>query len=221
MWDFVFIMSQVLVKNLAPKVNLKKYKDLIEKITKVEYKKFSSSHLIDYSELLSLATQTIHLLSLNNDLSLYNDSYLATAIKWTIRNEVRRRCRWYSSKIEDDYETSEEDITYSEIKSAVYSTILSIDELTQGENATQLEDISSTRPDQYAEFYELKKLLEEAIVTLPPRERELIECKFYKEMKLQELAEEFGISSSRITRIIQSGLNKLKKELQRKGFKLT
>ena len=89
-----------------------------------------------------------------------------------------------------------------------------------------VEDIMPNRGQPRKSFevgslVELSESIKAAIKNLPPRERELIECKFYKEMKLQELAEEFGISSSRITRIIQSGLNKLKKELQRKGFKLT
>ena len=48
---------------------------------------------------------------------------------------------------------------------------------------------------------------------IPPRERELIEYKFFKEKKLREIAEEFNISQSRISRIIQTGLDRIKKRL--------
>jgi len=51
------------------------------------------------------------------------------------------------------------------------------------------------------------------VTTLPKRERELVESKFFKEKKLQELSDEFMISPSRISRIIKSGLDKIKDEL--------
>jgi RNA polymerase sigma factor (sigma-70 family) len=57
-----------------------------------------------------------------------------------------------------------------------------------------------------------------AVKKLPPRERELIECKFFKEKKLREIADEFDISQSRISRIIQSGLDKIKKDLAKQGI---
>ena len=51
---------------------------------------------------------------------------------------------------------------------------------------------------------------------LPPREKEFIEAKFFDEKKLREMAEEYNLSPSRISRIIQSGLNKIKIELIRR-----
>ena len=45
------------------------------------------------------------------------------------------------------------------------------------------------------------------------REKEFIELKFFKDKKLREMSEEFQISPSRVSRIIQSGLNRIKKEL--------
>ena len=55
--------------------------------------------------------------------------------------------------------------------------------------------------------------IKSAVMTLPRRERELIESKFFKEKKLHELSDEFAISPSRISRIIKSGLDKVKDEL--------
>src|SRR5574344_1484314 len=77
-------------------VNLKKYKDLIKTIAKVEYQKLSSSHIVEYLELVNIGTHTLYILFKNNEPEQFNTSYLSTAIKWAIRNEVRRRYRWYS-----------------------------------------------------------------------------------------------------------------------------
>ena len=59
--------------------------------------------------------------------------------------------------------------------------------------------------------------MKKSIKRLPKRERELIEYKFFKEKKLREISEEFDISQSRISRIIQSGLDKVKKDLKKRG----
>jgi RNA polymerase sigma factor (sigma-70 family) len=48
---------------------------------------------------------------------------------------------------------------------------------------------------------------------LTPRERDLIEAKYFYDKKLKDISVEFNISQSRISRIIQNGLNKIKKEL--------
>ena len=78
--------------------NLNDYSDLIKTVAKVEYKKINLNYIIDYSEVLSIATQTIYTLSEYPEFKYYNMSYLSTAIKWAIRNEVRRRSKWYFDK---------------------------------------------------------------------------------------------------------------------------
>ena len=80
------------------KINLRDYKDLIEMIAKVEYQKFSSSHLIELSELINIGNHTLYILFKNNNPESFNNTYLSTAIKWAVRNEVRRRYKWYSLK---------------------------------------------------------------------------------------------------------------------------
>ena len=57
-------------------------------------------------------------------------------------------------------------------------------------------------------------LNKEAIKKLPQREKDLNEAKFFQEKKLRELSEDFNISPSRISRIIQSGLIKIRKDLE-------
>ena len=200
-------------KKLITKFNIKDYQDLIDTIAKVEYKKLSSKHLIDFSELINIGTQVIHKLCANSEPDKYNKSYLSTAIKWAIRNEIRRRYKWYVLKNRQDITVDEEN--QSEIREAVYKTILSVDEMAEGDNPTQIKD-SKRNPEETIIFSELSESIKEAIKNLPPREKELIECKFFKDKKLREISEEFNLS--RISRIIQSGLNKIRKELVKQNL---
>lgn len=204
----MFIFSVVRLMSSKLEVNLREYKELIETIAKVEYQKLSAAHLIDYLELVNIGTQTLYNLFKKSDPGQFNTSYLTTAIKWAIRNEIRRRYRWYSLRNNPSQEEQED------LRCAVYKTILSIDEMAEAENPTQVKADTQT-PEQMVEFKEMKSEILEAIEKLPAREKELIEKKFFSEKKLKDLSEEFNLSPSRVSRIIQSGLNKIKKELSK------
>ena len=189
---------------------------MIEIIAKVEYQKFSQSHLIDLPELINIGTHALYILFKNHDPESYNSTYLSTAIKWAIRNEVRRRYKWYTLKnkqsVSEDDETND-----AELRADVYKNILSIDELQDAEVPTQIKS-TDKNPEETIEFSELKQGILLAMEKLPPREKELIEYKFFKEKKLREIAEEFNISQSRISRIIQTGLDRIKKDLAKQGI---
>ena len=195
------------------KVNLREYKDLIEMIAKVEYQKFSVSHLIELPELINIGNHTLYILFKKKSPDHYNNTYLTTAIKWAIRNEVRRRYKWYSLKnkkqTEEDYDAS--------VREDVYKSILSIDEMQDAEVPTQIKS-EDRSPEECVELLELKGEILESMKKLSPREKELIECKFFKDKKLREISDEFHISQSRISRIIQSGLDKIKKDLAKQGI---
>ena len=207
----VIVMSSQ--QDVKQKINLRDYKTLIETIAKVEYQKFSTSHLIELPELINIGNHTLYILFKNHSPESFNNTYLSTAIKWAIRNEVRRRYKWYSLKNKkQNYE--EED---SNIREEVYKTILSIDEMQEAEVPTQIKAEDKT-PEECIELSELKAEIIESMKKLPQRERELIEYKFFKDKKLREIAEEFNISQSRISRIIQSGLDKIKRDLKRQGI---
>ena len=201
-------------ENVVRKFNLADYKDFIETLAKVEYKKMSAQHLAEYDEIVNIATQVIHKLCSCAPLEKYNKSYLSTAVKWAVRNEMRRRYKWYVLKQkQQDNMFANQDPT--NLRAAVYKTILSVDELSENENPTQIKDTHET-PEEQAVFGEMSHAIKEAMKILPPREREFIEAKFFDEKKLREMAEEYNLSPSRISRIIQSGLNKIKKELIRR-----
>jgi len=200
-------------QNTKQKINLRDYKDLVETIAKVEYQKFSSSHLIELPELINIGNHTLYLLFKNNSQNTFNNTYLSTAIKWAVRNEVRRRYKWYSLKNKKQ-QIDEEN---GNLREEVYKTILSIDELQDAEVPTQIKAEDKT-PEESIELTELKAEILESMKKLPARERELIEQKFFKDKKLREIAEEFDISQSRISRIIQAGLDKIKRDLKKQGI---
>ena len=191
--------------------SLREFNDLIETIAKIEFKKLSSSYLIDYSEFVNIGTQVVHKLCSSSNIENYNKSYISTAIKWAIRNEVRRRYKWYSLKTKKLEKPTVAD--HDDIREAVYKTILSIDEMSDADNPTQIKDSCKT-PEENILFQELSQGIKEAIKKLPQREKDLIEAKFFQEKKLRELSEDFNISPSRISRIIQSGLIKIRKDLE-------
>lgn len=200
-------------QNTSQKVNLREFKDLIETIAKVEYQKFSSSHLIDLPELINIGNHTLYILFKKHSPDEFNNTYLSTAIKWAIRNEVRRRYKWYSLKNRKQQMSEEGE----EIREEVYKTILSIDEMQDAEVPTQIKAEDKT-PEESIELTELKAEIIESMKKLSARERELIEYKFFKEKKLREISDEFNISQSRISRIIQAGLDKIKRDLKRQGI---
>ena len=164
---------------------------------------------------MNIGNHTLYILFKNNSKENYNNTYLATAIKWAIRNEVRRRYKWYTLKnsrknaIEDDGENN--------VREEVYKTILSIEEMQEAEVPTQIRALDNT-PEENIELLELKHEIMESMKKLSPREKELIECKFFQNKKLKDISEEFDISQSRISRIIQAGLDKIKKDLKKQGI---
>lgn len=193
-------------KNREERANLSQYKELVETISRVEFKKFSNLGLIELPEVISLANYTVYYLITNTtNKELYNTAYLTKAIKWAIRNEMRRRYKWYVMK---NQESSEQE----KIKDAVYKTILSIDEMADAENPTIIKDNHRT-PEEKAEIVELKYRICEAMKKLSQREQDLIEAKYFYDKKLKDISVEFNISQSRISRIIQNALEKIKKDL--------
>ena len=148
-------------QNLQQKVNLREYKNLIETIAKVEYQKFSTSHLIELPELINIGNHTLYILFKNNSPENFNNTYLSTAIKWAIRNEVRRRYKWYSLKNKKQVVEEEN----GNLREEVYKTILSIDEMQDAEVPTQIKADDKT-PEECIELSELKAEILESMKKL-------------------------------------------------------
>jgi RNA polymerase sigma factor (sigma-70 family) len=216
---------------VKPKRTVNDYVDLIETVARVEYSRLPN-HLVEYTELVNIGAIALHVLFTANPDTEYNVTYMSTAIKWAIRNELRYRYKWYSLK--QVSETKEDgdgtataasgddmdnafDVDKTQVREAVYATILSVDGMMESENPHEIKDDAYT-PEESTELKEMSKVVREAIAKLPEREKQIIEARFYKNMKMREIGEVFNISPSRISRIVQSGLDKIKLELTRRGY---
>ncbi len=215
---------------------IKEYIEIIEKVSKVEQRRIPS-HMVEYEELVSIGIIAVQAMIKNKtpeQLEKYNKAYIATAIRWAIRNELRNRYKWYSlkhsqaqeaettdaPKAEGAAEGGDEDagtVTPAKVREAVYETILSIDSIAaaSSDNDSPFDFVrdQSALPDEKAELAELGRTIKEAIAVLPQKERTIVEYRFYRNMQIKEIAAQVGLSSSRITRVIQSSLNVIREYL--------
>ena len=212
-------------------IDIKNYIELIEKVAKVEYRRIPM-HMVDVDELVSIGIIGIQALIKGKSpeqLKKYNISYMATAVRWAIRNELRNRYKWYSykQKASDESDGTEGDaagvdVSPDKVREAIYETILSIDSIASDSSDNDspfdfLKD-SAALPDEQYELSELSKLIKEAIAKLPQKERTVVEYRFYRNMQVKEIATIVGLSSSRVTRIVQSALNNVREYLHERDI---
>ncbi len=217
---------------------LKQYIGVVQRVARIEHKRVPK-HMLEYEELVSIGIIAVQAMIKNKtpeQLANYNDAYMGTAIKWAIRNELRHRYKWYSVKTKnqnadeetytEESENSEDDstefnISPGKVREAVYETILSIDGLAAAasDNASPFDFIKdpSAMPDEKAEIVEMSRLIKEAIAKLPPKERTVVEYRFYRNMQAKDIATAVGLSPSRITRIVQASLNNIREYLKAHG----
>ena len=217
---------------VSVQAKIKEYIPIVEKVAKVEHRRIPS-HMVDYEELVSIGIIAIQAMVSNKSeeqLAKYNDAYIATAVRWAIRNELRNRYKWYSLKHNKTEEEAESelgdtsdalDVNPNRVREAIYETILSIDSIAaaSSDNDSPFDFIKdqSALPDERAELSELSRVIKEAIATLPQKERTIVEYRFYRNMQVKDIARQVGLSSSRITRIVQASLNHVREYLQDRG----
>lgn len=132
-------------KKIPGKANITQYLPLVERVAKVEYRRIPS-HMVDYEELVSIGAIAIQALLKNKteeEIEKLNTSYMATATRWAIRNELRSRYKWYTLKhakgtedeeesgttVQDGSSTTREQTPASEapstetVREAIYETI--------------------------------------------------------------------------------------------------
>ena len=211
--------------NNEEKKNLQHYIDIVQKVARVEHRRIPS-HMIEYEELLSIGIIAIQVMIKNKtpeQLQKYNAAYIATAVRWAIHNELRIRYKWYSlkHKAEDEYDEDEAvegmDMKQAKVREAIYETVLSIDSLAAAasDNDSPFDFVKDTHamPDENAEISEMGKMIRTAISKLPPKERTVVEYRFYRNMQVKDIAQQIGLSPSRVTRIVQSSLNSVREYL--------
>ena len=210
---------------MQDKNKLQEYIDIVQKVARVEHRRIPS-HMVEYEELLSIGIIAVQVLVKNKSpeqLAKYNAAYVATAVRWAIRNELRIRYKWYSlkHKAEGEYDDDEVvegmDMQQAKVREAVYETILSIDGLAAAasDNDSPFDFVKDPHamPDENAELSEMGKMIREAISKLPPKDRTVVEYRFYRNMQVKDIAKQVGLSSSRVTRIVQASLNTVKEYL--------
>lgn len=215
--------------NNIDKQKLQEYIDIVQKVARVEFRRVPA-HMLDCEELVSIGIIAVQVLIKNKSpeqLAKYNAAYVATAVRWAIRNELRIRYKWYSMKHKEDEEETEElydesdpEAQKAKVRESIYETILSIDGLAAAasDNDSPFDFVKDTHamPDENAEITELAKMIKEAIAQLPPKERTVVEYRFYRNMQVKEIATQVGLSSSRVTRIVQAALVAIKEYLNSK-----
>ena len=207
------------------KTNLQHYIDIVQKVARVEHRRIPA-HMVEYEELLSIVIIAIQGMIKNKtpeQLAKYNAAYIATAVRWAIRNELRIRYKWYSlkHKAEDEYDQEDAvegmDMKQAKVREAIYETVLSIDSLAASASDTDspFDFIKDTHamPDEHAEISEMGKMSRTAISKLPPKERTVVEYRFYRNMQVKDIAQQIGLSPSRVTRIVQASLNTVREYL--------
>jgi len=224
-------------KKIPGKVNITKYLPLVERVAKVEYRRIPS-HMVDYEELVSIGAIAIQALLKNKteeEIEKLNTSYMATATRWAIRNELRSRYKWYTLKHAKGNEDEEEDDSLpvegrpapaqgegsspqpETVREAIYETILSIESIQEGTDGDAPYDFisdGSATPEESLEIVELGRAIKKAIESLPPKDRTIMEYRFYRNMQVKDIAAMVGLSSSRITRIVQASLNQVRDYLR-------
>lgn len=221
---------------MQEKSKIKEYLEIIQKVAKVEHHRIPS-HMIEYEELVSIGIIAVQAMIKNKtdeQLEKYNAAYIGTAVRWAIRNELRNRYKWYTLKhtkteeSTESYEGSAEggeeseglEVSPGKVREAIYETILSIDSLAaaSSDNDSPFDFIKdmSAMPDEKAEIGEMGRMIREAISTLPQKDRTVVEYRFYRNMQVKDIARQVGLSSSRITRIVQASLNTIREYLQNK-----
>lgn len=214
---------------MQEKSKIKEYIEIIQKVAKVEQRRIPS-HMVEYEELVSIGIIAVQCMIKNKtseQLEKYNSAYIGTAVRWAIRNELRNRYKWYTlkhSKSEDDTAGEGEEsvdgleVSPTKVREAIYETILSIDSLaaanSDSDSPFDFVKDTSAMPDEKAEITEMGRMIREAISTLPQKDRTIVEYRFYRNMQVKDIARQVGLSSSRITRIVQSSLNQVREYLQ-------
>jgi RNA polymerase sigma factor (sigma-70 family) len=223
-------------QKVSGRVNITQYLPLVERVAKVEYRRIPS-HMVDYEELVSIGAIAIQALLKNKtpeQIERLNTSYMATATRWAIRNELRSRYKWYTLKhnkaTEDELEEGVDGKPKKRIsgatadapdpeavREAIYETILSIESIQEGMDGDASYDFisdGSATPEESLEIVELGRAIKRAIESLPPKDRAIMEYRFYRNMQVKDIAARVGLSSSRITRIVQASLNQVRDYLK-------
>lgn len=214
---------------------LKQFLPIVEMVVKKEYKTIPS-YLAEYSELINVGLLSVNKLLQDaaKNKKTYNSSYIAQAVKWAIKDELRIKYNWYGVKqaklkdassqynsgFEDELNTQSPESSsgpaiQEEETERVFETILYLDDF-QRENISK--DQVSVDELARLELLELKAALKRAIDKLPPKHKQVIELRFYEGKRGNDIAAWLGVTPSRVSHMIQDAIEKVRQSLSVEGF---
>ena len=204
---------------------LKRYVYTASLMAKVEHSVFNIENFrnVDYEELVSIGILAVQVLVKNKtpeQLAKYNDIYIATAVRWAIRNELRIRYPWYRLKNFDDdrahateYADKGMDYQTAMVRETVYETFKLMYYQHRAMSATPLDfvvdDKSRERVGEYIET--TWNAIQRAIKQMPDAERAFAEEFFAEESKASDVVRRHSVVA------IQNAFNHIREELNRSG----
>lgn len=207
--------------------DLKQFLPVVEMVVKKEYKSIPS-YLAEYSELINIGLISVN--KLINDArkskKTFNSSYIAQAVKWAIKDELRTKYNWYGVKQTQQKPSDNEEM--KELTGEEYDE--SVDEIAAErvfENILSFEDFpvepvsaEQLSKDELAklEVKELQLALRRAISKLPAKYKRVMELRFFEGKRGNDVALELGVTPSRISHIIQDAIEKVRQFLVAEGY---
>lgn len=143
------------------------------------------------------------------------------------RNSLRQKTGEESTEqLAESLEVRDQDIEEMALRLGARDASLDL-ELTPGDGFTLLDTLADERANQETalmqrqESQQDRRLVQRALATLNPRERQIVQDRFYGETQrtLQDLANDYGISRERVRQIEKAALEKLRRELAPAGAK--
>jgi RNA polymerase sigma-B factor len=111
-----------------------------------------------------------------------------------------------------DLDVSEKEIVEGVGVARAYN-VMSLDAVTSGEGQTELGGLVGQEDSDLA-LAEFRMTLEPALGALPPRERNILIMRFYRNMTQSQIAGKIGISQMHVSRLLGRGLAMLRETLQ-------
>jgi RNA polymerase sigma factor (sigma-70 family) len=216
------------IQNVLTSRRVQDHMPLILTVARVEMNRHPQ-YILDFGDLVSIAAMTLFNLLTQHPERPFNSHYLSNAMKWGIRNELRSHYRWYALKKGQPESSTDDETTLNHPNEGaagassvrygdVVTSLLSFDDATDTDPLHDNVNHVGQTPEQLLDQHENTLAIQAALKTLPDRERQILEARFFRNLKMREIALSFDISPSRASRIIQASLLRIKKELQRVGY---
>ena len=196
---------------VTDKSKLQHYIDIVQAVARMEHSNIKNLS-VEYEELLSIGIIAIQVMIKNKteeQLSRYNDIYIATAVQWAIRNEMKIRYKEYESKdvvISDD--PNYNDYKQFSVRVNVYRVVGNLYNFKDGIEDSPFKEV----------ILNYANLIREQIESITTdNDREVIHDVIFSEKTIDEIAKERKMSYHEAVVKVNSILDEIKKGLAESG----